>query len=108
MRSNCSYNLHIIHIRDIGRKLLGKLGSLRGLRIATIFNFLHILVMVLFFMQLFSRLRTHSRATGPRWSINSGRMSSIPDALLGEIQDITWSSSLAENGLLRREDGGLS
>ena len=64
--------------------------------------------MVLFFMQLFSRFRTHSRAANPRWRINSGRISSIPAALPGEIQDIPCSSSSAENGSSRSEDDGLS
>ena len=59
-------------------------------------------------MQLFSRLRTHSRAAGPRRRINSGRMSSIHAALPGEIQEILCSSLSAENGSTRSEDDGFS
>ena len=74
----------------------------------TIFAFLHILGMVLFFIQLFNRLRTHSRAAGPRWRINSGQMSFYPAALPGERLDIPCSSSSAENGSSRSMDDGLS
>ena len=62
--------------------------SFRGTRVPSRFKdcnylpFLHVLSMILFFMQLFSRLRTHSRSVDTRWRIDPGSMSSIPYACL--------------------------